>query len=237
MPARRTTLLGIAGAAACALAATGAAGHDTVARGPVFTHPTRIDNPFLPLSSHSRCEARGRVAGVVERTVRTRLDRTEPFTVAGQAVQAVIIEDRAFEGGELVERTLDYYAQSDDGTVWYLGEDVDHYENGRVVGHEGAWRLGRETRTPGVAMPPHPRVGSRWRFEDVPGVTTEHDTVITGFERVEVENGTVYPDVLRVQEDLSPEGLSEYKWYARGVGEIREMDWDLRGMVELVRCS
>ncbi len=237
MPARRTTLLGIAAASACAVAGTGAAGHDTAARGPVFTHPTRIDNPFLPLSSHRRCEHRGRIGGQVERSVRTRLDRTERFVVGGQPVDAVVIEDREHEGGELVERTLDYFAQSDDGTVWYLGEDVDHYEGGRVVGHDGAWRLGRETRTPGVAMPAHPRVGSRWRLEDVPGVTTEDDTAITAFDRVEVAHGEVYPDVLRVQEDLSPEGVSEYKWYARGVGEIREMDFDLRGRVELVGCS
>ena len=161
----------------------------------------------------------------------------EPFTVARQAVPAVIIEDRAFEGESWSSGRSTTTPRATTAPSGTLGEDVDHYENGRVVGHEGAWRLGRETRTPGVAMPPHPHVGSRWRFEDVPGVTTEHDTVITAFDRVEVENGTVYPDVLRVQEDLSPEGLSEYKWYARGVGEIREMDWDLRGMVELVRCS
>jgi hypothetical protein len=236
MQARRTIGLAVVAATACALVATGAAGPRTVAQRPVFTHPTRIDNPLLPLSRHRRCESRGRVGGVLERSVRTRLDRTEPFTVAGQAIEAVVIEDRAFEGGELVERTLDYYAQSDDGTVWYLGEDVDEYEDGHVAGHGGSWRLGRETRTPGVAMPPHPHVGSRWRFEAVPGVTTERDTAITAFDRVEVANGRVYPDVLRVQEDLSPEGVSEYKWYASGVGEIREVEWDLRGMVELVGC-
>ena len=64
-----------------------------------------------------------------------------------------IVEDRAFADGELVERTLDYYAQADDGTVYYLGEHVSNIENGKVVDHHGTWLFGKDTDVPGVAMP------------------------------------------------------------------------------------
>jgi len=31
-----------------------------------------------------------------------------------------------------------------DKNVYYFGEDVDVYRDGKVVGHEGAWLSGRE---------------------------------------------------------------------------------------------
>ena len=70
----------------------------------------------------------------------------------------------------------------------------------------------------------------------MPGVTVEDDTVVTRFPFVEVAGGAVHGPVIRVREDISPEGVSELKYYARGVGEIRAVPWDLGGMVELVRC-
>ncbi len=230
--------LAAAGLAAAVGAAAGCSGEQAgAADGPRFSRPAVIDNPYLPLSAHRRCVLSGEVDGVVERSVRTRLERTEPFRIGDRTVRALVIEDRAFEAGALVERTLDYYAQSDDGTVHYLGEDVDDIEDGRVVGHSGSWRVGRDTRTLGVAMPADPRVGDHWRFEDVPGITVEDDEVTGRFERVQVAGDAVHPDVIRVREDLSPEGVSEQKLYARGVGEIRSVPWDLGGMVELEGCT
>ena len=184
MPARRTTLLGIAGAAACALAATGAAGHDTVARGPVFTHPTRIDNPFLPLSSHRRCEARGRVAGVAERH-RPHAPRPHGAVHRRQVRPSRPSSSRtgAFEGGELVR-----------ADARLLRPERRRHRlvprRGRRPLRERPRRGPRGCLAPGPRDPharrgdaaPHPRVGSHWRFEDVPGVTTEHDTVITAFD-------------------------------------------------------
>jgi hypothetical protein len=38
-----------------------------------------------------------------------------------------VIRDSEFAGGALVERTLDYSAQADDGTVHPFGEDVHEW--------------------------------------------------------------------------------------------------------------
>ena len=54
---------------------------------------------------------------------------------------------------------------------------MSNIRRGRVVDHHGSWLLGRDTGVPGVAMPADPQVGERYRFEDVPGVTTESDRV------------------------------------------------------------
>ena len=199
-----------------------------------FSEPRRIDNRYLPLSKFARCELRGEEDGAKVRVVRRLLDRTRAFEHRGRTVRAAVVEDRAWEDGELVERTLDYFAQGDGGTVHYLGEHVDNYENGRVVNHHGTWLYGRHTRRMGVAMPARPRVGSRWRHEDVPGVTTESDRVVAIVPKVRVR-GTTYRRVLRVRERIRPERETEYKLYAPGIGNIRERPPD--GLVELVGCE
>jgi hypothetical protein len=216
-----------------AVAADGASG-SSAAAGPVFSRPTTIDNRYLPLSAKRRCELRGRADdGTRERTVTTVLDRTRRFSIDGNQVDAAIIRDDAYEDGELVERTRDYYAQADDGTVYYLGEQVSNIRRGKVVNHHGSWLYGRDTDVPGVAMPAEPKVGDQYRFEDVPGVTAESNRVEEAGLRVRV-HGRLFTDVIRIQEFIQPEGEVEYKLYAPGVGLVVEYPPD--GRTALVGC-
>jgi hypothetical protein len=199
-----------------------------------FSDPRAIDNDYLPLTKFTRCELRGKLDdGSRERTVRTLLKRTRAFDVEGRRVEAAVIEDRAFEDGELVERTLDYFAQGDDGAVYYLGEHVANIRRGKVVSHRGSWLYGKHTDVLGVAMPADPSLGAQWRFEDVPGITVESNRVEEVGMRAKV-GGRVYHDVIRVQEFIQPEGDVEYKLYAPGVGVIAEYPPD--GRVVLHRC-
>jgi hypothetical protein len=193
-----------------------------------FSDPRTIDNPYLPLSKFDRCELRGRLDdGTRERTVRTLLKRTRAFRIDGQRVEAAILEDRAFEDGKLVERTFDYFAQGDDGAVYYLGEHVDNIRRGRVVNHGGTWLYGKHTDVLGVAMPANPALGAQWRFEDVPGVTIESNRVEETGLRVKIGR-RLHTDVIRVSEFIQPEGDFEQKLYARGVGLIAEYPPDGR---------
>ena len=233
MPRTRSLL-----AAGAAVAALGAAAGLSSAQGgpaaPVFSNPARIDNPYLPLTAHRRCVMRGRDdEGTRQRSVRTTLRRTKRFEVEGQRVDAAIVRDDDYEDGELVERTLDYFAQADDGTVYYLGEDVENYRRGRVVNHEGSWLYGRDTDVLGVAMPADPKLGDQWRFEDVPGVTTESDRVEETGMRARVR-GRDFSAVIRVQEFVQPEGEVEYKLYAPGIGVILEYPPD--GRIAFAGC-
>ena len=199
-----------------------------------FSDARNIDNAYLPLTQFDRCELRGRLDdGSRERTVRTLLDRTRAFTVDGRRVEAAVIEDRAFEDGELVERTLDYFAQGDDGAVYYLGEHVANIRRGRVVSHRGSWLYGKHTDVLGVAMPAQPVLGAQWRFEDVPGITVESNRVEEVGMRAKA-GGRLFSDVIRVQEFIQPEGEVEYKLYARGTGVIAEYPPD--GRVVLRGC-
>ena len=219
-------------------AAIAACGDDetkpSAASGPRFSDPRTIDNPYLPLTEFKRCELGGSSEGERERVVRTLLGQAKRFRVGDQDVDAAVIEDRAYVEGELVERTLDYFAQADDGTVYYLGEHVDNYDGGKVVDHGGTWLYGKDTKTAGVAMPADPQVGDRYRFEDVPGITTESNTVTARLPELRVGART-HKDVIQIREQIKPENEIENKFYARGVGVIREVPPD--GRVELLGCS
>jgi hypothetical protein len=187
-----------------------------------FNHPRDITNPYLPLVSLKQDILEGKEGDKqlrIERTMKPEIRKT--FKVGKQTIEVLVMEDREFEDGKLSEVTLDYFAQSDDGTVYYLGEDVDEYKNGKVVGHSGAWLYGKQTKVPGVLMPGSPKVGDEFRSEDVPKITTEDNEVLSLAETVTVPAGT-YENCLKMKEVLS-DGAIEFKYYAKGVGCVREL--------------
>ena len=189
---------------------------------PKFSHSKDITNPYLPLSSLKRDILEGTEKGKTLRVERTLKPETKIFKVDGQDIEALVMEDREFIKGEIEEVTLDYFAQDDDGTVYYMGEDVDNYKDGKVVKHEGAWLYGRDTQKMGVAMPAHPRVGQKFKSEAVGKITTENDTVVSMSEKVTVPAGK-FDNCLKIIETNS-DGETEEKFYAPGVGVVREED-------------
>ena len=62
-------------------------------------------------------------------------------------------------GGGFVEVTKDWYAQDNDGNVWYLGEDTKEYENGKVASTKGSWEHGVNGAYGGIIMPADPQPG------------------------------------------------------------------------------
>jgi hypothetical protein len=143
----------------------------------------------------------------------------ETTTVAG--VEVTVAEVKEYEDDELVERTLDYYAQDADGTVYYLGEHVDMYEEGTVVGHQGTWLAGEGENQPGIYMPADPDVGQVFEQERAPGVAEDRSTVLAVEQTIVTPAGEL-SGCLHV-EDLAPiEGGTGEKYYCPGVGIARE---------------
>ncbi len=193
-----------------------------VLNGVKFSHPTLINNPYLPLSDLKQDVFEGTEGGKkvrVERTAKPNLHKT--FKIGDATVEALVVEDRAFIDGKIEEVATDYFAQDDNGTVYYLGEDVDEYKDGKVDSHEGSWLTGKETDVPGVLFPAQPKIGLKWRSEDVSKSIGERDEIVALGERVTVPAGT-YKDCIKVKEVLA-EGTTEYKFYAKGVGVVREV--------------
>jgi hypothetical protein len=189
---------------------------------PQFSHPREITNPYLPLASLKQDILENK-SERVERTARPEIRKT--FQIGGQLVEALTVEDREYTAsGDLTEATLDYFAQDDDGNVYYLGEDVNTYKAGKVSGHGGAWLFGRDTQKLGVLMPAHPKIGDKFKSEEAPPITREADEVISVSETMTVPTGT-FSNCLKIEEHAS-DGAIEYKLYAPGVGVIAEMDSD-----------
>jgi hypothetical protein len=191
-----------------------------------FGNPLDVTNPYFPL-----------VPGTVRQysatltdpdTGETELLELEDFvtfqteTIAGVASR--VVRAREFVDGVVVEDTIDWYAQDDDGNVWYMGEDTKELdEDGNVVSTQGSWRaLGNGAR-PGHIMPADPlsKVGLNYFQENAPAQGAIDDATILGRrDGVSVPAGT-FDDVLLTRETsaLEPDAR-ENKLYAPGVGLV-----------------
>jgi hypothetical protein len=158
----------------------------------------------------------------------TVLDATESFyrgrtTVTTRVVEEIEWEDTNGDGligadEPLIEVSLNYFAQSQDGTVCYFGEDVEIYEGGVVVSTEGSWRADAGDNAPGIFMPAEPEVGMSFEQEIAPGVAEDQATIV-GTGTVKVPAGT-FARAIKVRDFNPLDGSKGFKFYAPGVGLI-----------------
>src|SRR5215208_1187649 len=80
-------------------------------------------------------------------------------------VECVVVDDRGFEDGKLIEKTYDWFAQDKEGSVWYFGEDTKEYDNGKVVSTKGSWEAGVDGAKPGIIMQANPKMGQSYLQE------------------------------------------------------------------------
>jgi len=143
-------------------------------------------------------------------------------------VRTRVVEERESEDGELVEVSRNFFAICrETGDLWYFGEDVDDYEDGEIVGHEGGWRAGAGGAEPGIVMPGTPLIGARFFQENAPGVAQDIGEVVSLDESLDVPFGS-FDELLYVEEGsaLDPDDFSE-KWYAYGVGLVKDEEIEL----------
>ena len=148
----------------------------------------------------------------------TVLDETK--VVGG--VKTRVVEERETRHGRLAELSRNYFAiDRTTKDIYYFGENVDTYEDGRVSRHEGAWMAGMNGARFGLVMPAKPQVGDRYYQELAPGVAMDRAEIISLTEEHKLSMGS-YKDCLRTRESSALEGGSEDKWYAPGVGLIQD---------------
>jgi hypothetical protein len=88
------------------------------------------------------------------------------------------VEERETEDGELVEISRNYFAiDRATGDVYYFGEEVDIYEDGKLVGHDGAWLSGVNGAKFGLIMPGKPALGDKFYLEMAPGAVERVEIV------------------------------------------------------------
>jgi hypothetical protein len=92
---------------------------------PQFSHSTNVTNPLFPISRLHSAILNGHVDGEPLKIETTLLPDTRVIEWSpGQCVRTLVSQFVAYLGGRIEEVALDFYAQADDGSVWYFGEDV-----------------------------------------------------------------------------------------------------------------
>jgi hypothetical protein len=184
---------------------------------PTFSHPTQITNRLHPTSSVTQVIMGGQVEGKPFRTEVSLLPGTRAIPVHGKSVDTAIIQYVAYLDGRIHEVAVDWYAQADDGSVWYFGEDVFNYEDGKVADTNGTWRAGDQL-PPAMIMPAEPRVGNVYRSENAPGIAFEQIRVESVDQRVAGPSGNI-SGAIKVTE-LHMDNTTEEKTFAPGYGEF-----------------
>jgi len=183
-----------------------------------FTHP--IDNPYLPFLPGMKWTYQAvNEEGAQETTTVEVL--TDTRTVMG--VVTTVVHDLVEVGGKTTEDTHDWYAQDDEGNVWYFGEDTTAYDSDGSSSKEGSWEGGVKGALPGIVMAATPEVtGNGYRQEFLPGTAEDMAIVVATGGDQQVGTDT-YNHVVVTQEwtPIEPD-VVEQKSYAPGVGVITE---------------
>ena len=178
---------------------------------------TRIDNPWWPMKPGTRWTYREVEGGSVNKVI---VIVTHETAKLADGVTARVVRDTVSEDGQLVEDTKDFYAQDQQGNIWYLGEQTAEFENGKVATREGSFEAGKDGALPGIIMPAQPQPGQKYRQEYLKGQAEDQGAVLSTDEMVQAPYGFFRHALLtRDTNPLEPKVL-EYKLYAKGVGPV-----------------
>ncbi len=199
-----------------------------------FSHPTEVTNPWFPLVPGTRFTWQGHATDEGERVSRKVVFTVTDLTKVVNGVRTVVTYDNDYTGGELEEVELSFFAQDDDGNVWYLGEYPEELD-GETVVKTPTWIAGLHGARAGIHMPALPRPGTPsyamgWGGADVEWTDRGKVDQLGQEVCVPLE---CYSGVLVIDEFNPDEpGTHQLKFYARGVGGIR-VGW--RGAEEVER--
>jgi hypothetical protein len=188
-----------------------------------FSNPTVIDNPRYPLLPGSKWVFEGTVT-----ELNVQIPHRLEFTITDltkeiQGVRTVVAWIEDFSEGELVEKEIAFYAQDNDGNVWYFGEHPEEYKSGRFV-VAPTWIAGYADARPGIKMwadPNNPGAALYYQGWGPAVDWTDYAQVDQVGQETCVAAGC-YQDVLVLAESsLGEVDIYQIKYYALGVGEVK----------------
>jgi hypothetical protein len=180
-----------------------------------FSNSLNIDNKYFPLKPGTTFTYQGTKEGEQAGDKFIVTDRTKDVN----GITARVIRDNAYENGKLTEFTDDWFAQDDDGNVWYMGEFTTEVETGS---NEGSWEAGVNGGKPGIFMEANPKVGDNYQQEFAKGIAEDRAEIVSITDSVCVPYGC-FTNVLETKETTPIEPtVEEHKFFAAGVGDIKE---------------
>src|SRR6185295_3952448 len=150
-----------------------------------------------------------------------------PDTKTVDGVTTGVLEEREEKDGQLIEVSRNFFATDrNTGDVYYFGEDVDNYKDGKIVNHESAWRAGKKGARFGLMVPGKPKLGDKFYQEIAPKVALDRVEVVSVDETVQTPAGT-FLRCVHLRETTPLEADVSHKYYAPGVGMIKDDEFEL----------
>jgi hypothetical protein len=143
-------------------------------------------------------------------------------------VRTRVVEEREWVDGNLAEVSRNFFAICrQTKAVYYFGEDVDIFEDGEIVSHEGAWRAGEDDAKPGLVMPGTFLLGSRYFQERAPGVAMDRGKNVAMGLDVTTPAGKFSECVKVVETSPLDPGIRSKKIYCPEVGLVIDDEFEL----------
>jgi hypothetical protein len=183
-----------------------------------FGSSEKVDNKWMPYTPGSQFVYTGKSNDGEKRLVFTVTDLVK--VVGG--VRNIVIWDRDYTDGELVEAELAFFAQDKKGNVWHTGEYPEDYEGGKIV-EVPAWLAGVKGSKAGIEMLASPKLGTpvyAQGYAPPPVNWNDHAQVFKLGQKTCVPV-RCYKGVLVTREFNPGETGSQLKFFALGVGNIR----------------
>jgi hypothetical protein len=186
-----------------------------------FDHPTQIDNQWFPLQPGTQYVFEGITEEGGQQIPHSIIFSVTDLTKEIAGVRTVVAWVEDYSDDVLVEAELAFYAQDNDGNVWFLGEYPEVYERGKFV-EAPAWITGFKGARAGIVMKAEPEVG-------LPSYSQGWGPAVDWTDRgqvVQMGQQTCVPvdcyeDVLVTEEfSQSEPDAFQIKYYAPGVGNV-----------------
>jgi hypothetical protein len=183
---------------------------------------TKARNPYFILQPNYQLVLEAEEDGEEIRVVISVLTEVETINLAGIGrIKTRVVEEREWEGGDLIEVSRNFFARcAPTNDIYYFGEEVDIYEDGEIVSHDGAWRAGQNGAQPGLMMPGTFLLGSRYFQEIAPDVALDRAEHVAMGLPVGVPAGQFDRCVEVLETTPLEPGHESVKRYCPGVGLV-----------------
>jgi len=146
----------------------------------------------------------------------------ETKKIAG--IKTRVMEERETVDGKLIEISRNFFAIcKQTKSVFYFGEEVDIYKEGKIIAHEGAWIHGKNNARAGMMMPGEPMLGAKYYQEVAPKQAMDRAKIVSLNTTLRTPAGE-FKGCLKVQEENPLDNEKESKIHAPGIGLVQDED-------------
>ncbi len=177
-----------------------------------------IDNRYFPLPVGRKLVYTGIKDGQTQTDTVTVTDQKKVIL----GITTTVVNDVATHDGTVLEKTFDFYAQDDQGNVWYLGEDTTQFLPNGKADTSGSFQAGVDGAQPGIIMEAKPQIPDAYRQECYAGQAEDTAWVVGTAGSVRVPYGNVRNVLTTLEATQVEPGAYDQKVYGPGIGIVSE---------------